>query len=1732
MKQTTRLLALLLSLALCLACFGSSAGAAASGREAALAFGADSDLRDPASGLSPALSRGGSAAPAPEDPVRVIVRLEAAPAAAVSASARAAAGLRVQTQQRELRRALAAAGVPCRELYAYDTLLNALALELAWEDLETLAAMPGVRDVHLANRYAAPESLPEEGFNEATGADWMHDSGLDGSGTVIAVLGTGVTASHEAFGVYEGMLEQPKLTQAAARQTILELGRGAWISQKIPFAYDYADRDEDANDDLYGSGTHAAAIAAGYARAEDGALRFCGAAPDAQLLSMKVFSSQGDGGSDSAVCLRALEDAWRLGADVVCLALGEPEGLDRDPALESEVLGEVFGLLREKGVAVAAAAGDGGSMALGSSAWAGPGAVPADYADYGVLRTPADEAGVLSVAAAQSPSYPVRVLECEGRMIRFLDGGSGFFEALRPKEGGRAEYLPVPGFGTEADYKGLPVEGRIALVERGGISLEEKLQNAAWAGAVGLLVYNDAPGAFTPEPALGPIPVAAISREDGQWLLEHCDAVSFADPGDGGEEDDSGEDLGYYVRLRQGGELYFGTRCLIVSEERALALDLSVPVVNGPGNYLACEPAGGWLRETPQLRLASLMYEGSCLRCMGGFLGCSGEADEIQLLDSPEDLEISVAEDGSAQIQDLNCKLRWDGAAECFRFLRPGNPALEDSAARVYLYRWTREPPAAYELGTIGFPAEPLTVENPEAGQICGFSARGASSALELKPSLTGVGGSVRSAAANTDSDYLTQSGSAMAAANVSGGMACLLERLKQTRPELTAPERLELCEALLLSSARILTDEDGALYSPRSQGAGLMDLRAAAEARALITQPLLSLGESEAGRFTLRFTLRNLSDTALSYRAELSALRDLALRLIPEGREEERVYNSLRSGSVSDEIRVLGPRTLVVPAGESLEAELELQLSDELLAALREDFPNGAWLDGYVSLAPPEHVCDGGASCPGSQFTDMPRPGSWAHPGIDFVLRRGLFGGASATRFKPNGAMTRAMTVTVLYALAGRPEPRGENPFLDVGPEKYYTKAVTWAAENGIVTGAGPTRFNPGGDVTREQFAMILYHYAQLAGADTSARASLEDYPDLDRLHGYAEDAVSWAVASGILSGVKSGDRTLLNPRGNATRAQVATMFMRFICNCLEDPALRSELHASFTGFVGSWTQGPVLETHDWREIVELDHAAQALEGVGYLELADFELVTDVNRAWMVNGDDLNNQIFTGGWLGDNLWAETAYDPARCAINPQGEYDVLCAEPMLLREARRMIVTVTDAETGELYCVRDLAELPKARWNAGYGQWESSLRFLYGGTDRNGAPLPGGTALNVRFYAEPCWGESVLEGLDYEALGEQGKERLVWEFPLRIDDRAPEIEALRYDPAARTLSFTMSDESWLARAALRAVVELDEFGEPVAPADTDWSQGCGDPAPGASHSFTVADVKPGQYELTATDYAGNETRYHLALAASSKLHELHFVYPEDMLLPQTDRWIAGEGAAMTLPGLQDTRITERSFKGWLSEPLEGIWDYDSLAEAALDEEICWEGQSREIYGESWFYAFFSLPMEYGDARERLSRCPVNPVDFSQPFALGATDPDQPEQGFFLDVDGVSCPYILETDPDPSLAEPDPSLLFTLQPQADGRFAILCPDGTWLSSAEGELSWETEARGDWRLDYSYDFGGPCLSRGEGPEERVLCFDLQEDCFRMIPAGETESPRWRFSLFGPEPLRWGYTTAQD
>lgn len=181
------------------------------------------------------------------------------------------------------------------------------------------------------------------------------------------------------------------------------------------------------------------------------------------------------------------------------------------------------------------------------------------------------------------------------------------------------------------------------------------------------------------------------------------------------------------------------------------------------------------------------------------------------------------------------------------------------------------------------------------------------------------------------------------------------------------------------------------------------------------------------------------------------------------------------------------------------------------------------------------------------ARFVDAPAQNNWAYPGIEFVVDNGLFFGTSDIRFSPNSSMTRAMLVTVLWRLDGTPKPTTTNTFKDVENGKFYTAAVTWAAENGIVSGVGNSKFNPNGNVTREQMATFLYRYAQKNGYDTTSRADLSTFPDHGAISSYAMDALSWANASNLISGTVKDGVTLLNPRGNATRAQVASILMRF---------------------------------------------------------------------------------------------------------------------------------------------------------------------------------------------------------------------------------------------------------------------------------------------------------------------------------------------------------------------------------------------------------------------------------------------------------------------------------------------------------------------------------------------------------------------------------------------------------
>lgn len=194
-----------------------------------------------------------------------------------------------------------------------------------------------------------------------------------------------------------------------------------------------------------------------------------------------------------------------------------------------------------------------------------------------------------------------------------------------------------------------------------------------------------------------------------------------------------------------------------------------------------------------------------------------------------------------------------------------------------------------------------------------------------------------------------------------------------------------------------------------------------------------------------------------------------------------------------------------------------------------------------------PDKPCDGGADCPSGRFTDV-SPREWYHPYVDYVVSHGLFGGTAENTFEPETPMTRAMLVTVLWRYEGEPDAPA-NPFSDVIAGQWYTNAVSWASANGVVNGVGNSRFDPNGNITREQMAAILFRYAQKKNVDTGKRGDLSGFPDAYRVSDYAEAPLQWCVGEGIING---SDGKLL-PQGNATRAQVATILTRYIENIVE---------------------------------------------------------------------------------------------------------------------------------------------------------------------------------------------------------------------------------------------------------------------------------------------------------------------------------------------------------------------------------------------------------------------------------------------------------------------------------------------------------------------------------------------------------------------------------------------------
>ena len=199
--------------------------------------------------------------------------------------------------------------------------------------------------------------------------------------------------------------------------------------------------------------------------------------------------------------------------------------------------------------------------------------------------------------------------------------------------------------------------------------------------------------------------------------------------------------------------------------------------------------------------------------------------------------------------------------------------------------------------------------------------------------------------------------------------------------------------------------------------------------------------------------------------------------------------------------------------------------------------------------------TCPGGPTCPGYAFHDIPVPADWSHEGLDYCIYRGYVAGTSASTVSPTGVCTRAQLVSILYRMQGEPTTvkgyelaKLRAPFDDVPRGQWYTDAIWWAKLTGVVAGTSATTFDPEGEITREQLAVILYNYTQqFAPGSIPAAGSLAGFPDAGSVSSWARTEMAWAVGNGLISGTGSGGVAYLSPQGSATRAQVAAILMRF---------------------------------------------------------------------------------------------------------------------------------------------------------------------------------------------------------------------------------------------------------------------------------------------------------------------------------------------------------------------------------------------------------------------------------------------------------------------------------------------------------------------------------------------------------------------------------------------------------
>ena len=407
----------------------------------------------------------------------------------------------------------------------YDTLLAGFELVITASDFASIcSALEGDAEVIVGEVYQKAETeLVENTVNVYdTGIFNSSESGYDGSGMVVAVLDTGLDSNHTAFSVDNFTSDHLGLTyeQVAALvgQTTASKQAGGlsvddvYINEKVPFGYDYADNDPDVYSTHNNHGTHVSGVIVG----NDDVIT--GVAPNAQLVSMKIFSDVVDTARASWI-LSALEDCVVLGVDVINMSLGTACGFSRES--DEEKVSGVYDKIRDAGISLIVAASNSFSSAYGSEA--NGNLALTSNPDTGTVGSPATYDGAVAVASINGVETPY--LLHGDTIIYFIESSDGtseendFFETLLGDQTSvEMEFVLIPGVGRSADYTGLDIEGKIALVRRGSNTFEEKAIIAEAQGAAGIIVYNNVSGDIKMNVGDAKLACCSISQDDGEML--------------------------------------------------------------------------------------------------------------------------------------------------------------------------------------------------------------------------------------------------------------------------------------------------------------------------------------------------------------------------------------------------------------------------------------------------------------------------------------------------------------------------------------------------------------------------------------------------------------------------------------------------------------------------------------------------------------------------------------------------------------------------------------------------------------------------------------------------------------------------------------------------------------------------------------------------------------------------------------------------------------------------------------------------------------------------------------------------------------------------------------------------------------------------------------------------------------------------------------------------------------